>query len=255
MIIKKSITGRRNENQDRHDISENSRYKILAIYDGHGGSIVSEFLKKYANKILIKELMKDRNICSSGRRAYNLIAKKLHNTYGNNIDRIGSTSLHIIIDKHARSFSVINTGDCKSVICYTNGSIKQLNCEHKPNKCLEKQRIEKLGGKIKMYTGGIYRIKGMAVSRSFGDYNVAPFLTHNPTIKNWESLKNVKFIILASDGLWDVNTNKDVTSFITLKLDPNRNKSTNPTKIISDLIHNAYSKGSMDNITAILYYL
>ena len=60
-----TVKGRRNSNEDRHNIILNmnnnepniNKINLLSIYDGHGGSFVSEYLEKniplyYCNKKL-----------------------------------------------------------------------------------------------------------------------------------------------------------------------------------------------------------
>lgn len=55
-----SVQGRRNANEDRHNIKLNidknnpklNSINMLGIYDGHGGTHVSEFRKKFT-KILL----------------------------------------------------------------------------------------------------------------------------------------------------------------------------------------------------------
>ena len=60
---------------------------------------------------------------------------------------------------------------------------------------------------------------------------------------------NDKFIIIACDGLWDVIDNQSAIDFIKVLL--NKNKNINYAK---ELALHAYSKGSTDNITVIIYF-
>ena len=79
----------------------------------------------------------------------------------------------------------------------------QLTVDHKPNLTSERKRIQNLGGSIN-YDGSDWRIKGYSLSRSFGDIDAKPFMSHMPNIYRYKLNKNDKFIIFACDGLWDV---------------------------------------------------
>ena len=54
-----------------------------------------------------------------------------------------------------------------------------------------------------------------------------------------------KFMILATDGLWDVFSNEEAVEFIKQSLDK-------PLYGARDLVKEAYSRGSLDNITVIV---
>jgi serine/threonine protein phosphatase PrpC len=62
--------------------------------------------------------------------------------------------------------------------------------------------------------------------------------------------KKDKFIIMASDGLWDVLSNQDVVDFILFEL-AKKTKSS----IAKKLVKHAFDKGSQDNITVIIIFL
>ena len=54
MLYSHSLTGRRDQNEDQHFMFENfkgknkksSRICYLSVFDGHGGQLVSKYLKK-----------------------------------------------------------------------------------------------------------------------------------------------------------------------------------------------------------------
>lgn len=105
----------------------------------------------------------------------------------------------------------------------------QLTVDQKPNHHEEKQRIIKAGGRVirlKDEYGspiGPYRIwkqdghlPGLAMSRSIGD-EVAKELgvIATPIVLEFEPAPGFdQFLIIASDGLWDVMSNSEATSFV-----------------------------------------
>lgn len=77
----------------------------------------------------------------------------------------------------------------------------------------EEIRIKELGGRVIFW--GRWRVEGvLAVSRAIGDVNLKPYVTCDPEITNHVLTPEDQFLILASDGLWDVMSNEEVGSFI-----------------------------------------
>ena len=69
---------------------------------------------------------------------------------------------------------------------------------------------------------GAYRIKqpaydegNLAVSRAFGDRLERPFVSSVPDVRKFDfNPETDHFIILASDGVWDVMTSKEAVNFV-----------------------------------------
>ena len=83
--------------------------------------------------------------------------------------------------------------------------------DHKPNSKEERERIEAAGGVV--VWAGTWRVGGvLAVSRAFGDKPLKRFVISDPHIQEEQLQRGDEFVILASDGLWDVLTNEVRTS-------------------------------------------
>jgi len=62
---------------------------------------------------------------------------------------------------------------------------------------------------------GAYRINGnLAVSRALGDSLERPFVSSEPDICELERSDDDKFILVASDGLWDVISSQEACDFV-----------------------------------------
>jgi hypothetical protein len=86
-----------------------------------------------------------------------------------------------------------------------------MTTDHKPNTKEERQRIEKAGGVV--VWAGTWRVGGvLAVSRAFGDRPLKPFVIPTPDIQDEWLSHDDEFLILASDGLWDVVSNQASTA-------------------------------------------
>lgn len=120
----------------------------------------------------------------------------------------------------------VNVGDCRAVMC-RSGDALDLTRDHKPNDPSEQSRVESLGGSVKWHgyvdaqgepiePYGAYRINGnLAVARAIGDRDLRPFVTGEPEVKAFQrDEQRDEFIVIASDGLWDVFTSEEVVTFV-----------------------------------------
>ncbi|KAL5550052.1 hypothetical protein UlMin_000228 [Ulmus minor] len=97
---------------------------------------------------------------------------------------------------------VENVGDSKAVIC-RGGNASAVSRDHKPDQTDERQRIEDAGGFVMWArtwsVGGV-----LVVSRAFGDRLLKQYVFADPEIQEEKIDNSLEFLILASDGLWDV---------------------------------------------------
>ncbi len=82
-----------------------------------------------------------------------------------------------------------------------------LSIDHKPNVKEERSRIEAAGGVV--VWAGTWRVGGvLAVSRAFGDRPLKRYVIATPAVAEESLTGEDEFLLLASDGLWDVMTNQ-----------------------------------------------
>ena len=175
----------------------------------------------------------------------------------------GSTALVIINYPKNDIYSqlkVINLGDCRAVLCNSNNIAIPLTKDHKPMSWDENHRILSAGGKITVDVNDDPRINGLSVSRSFGDLDAKPHVSHIPDIYDYEIIPGKdKFLILGCDGVWDVLSNQDAVDFILFSMDKvkvNSNNINRSTKNIANLLGEyAISMGSGDNISVLIIFL
>jgi serine/threonine protein phosphatase PrpC len=184
----------------------------------------------------------------------------------------GTTAVAILIHdqgdtrKHIIS---VNIGDSRAVLS-RRGIAIDLTTDHKPNDPNEKYRVEQLGGQVNWYgmvddrTGeplldtGVFRINGnLAVSRSLGDRSERPFVSSEPDIKVVSILNDIdEFIVLASDGLFDVISSQEVVSFLHQKMVTNFSlRMQKQDALAKTLAEEAIRRGSLDNISVIIVWL
>ena len=99
---------------------------------------------------------------------------------------------------------------------------------------------------------GIYRVNGnLALSRAIGDRSERPHVSAEPEIISVPVRKGDEFIIVATDGLWDVMDSDDAVNYVKLSLKAGISK----TKIADVLIQEAMRLGTYDNVTVIIIWI
>jgi protein phosphatase 2C family protein 2/3 len=265
-IYSHSLQGKRDANEDKHvnisnlngDNKEYNNVNFFAVFDGHGGKAVSKYLKDNLSAFFVYKFSKDIYLNPKSSSKY--FVKVFENMQSKIIADLprasqysGSTACVGIHYKDAQSKDklwILNVGDSRAVKCNKFNIAEQLSQDHKPNAPEEKARIENMKGEIE-FDGYDWRIKGLSLSRAFGDLDCSPYVTHLPHIYNYAIRSSDKFIIFACDGLWDVLSNQDVVDFINELLLNTKYKG----NYAKDLAEYAYNKGSTDNITTIVYLL
>eukprot|EP01084_Bolivina_argentea_P055140 101104_1 len=218
---------------------------IYAVFAGHGGRQCAEFCSLNLTKILTKYLLTQENINNAFELCIEELDKKAIECA---LDASGSTACIILIDNKTYDLWCCNIGDSRAIIMnkdYTQ--VKQLSIEHKPDKPIEKKRIEDANGWV---TFG--RICGIFdVSRSLGDkdfkYEIENLIISKPDITH-HKLKwtQDKFIILACHPLFDVFTNKQCMEWVANK-NKNMQVSTQQLteQLVDDAIHVRHEKGDV----------
>ncbi len=85
-----------------------------------------------------------------------------------------------------------------------NGDHEALSLEHIPSREDERSRIEKLNGFI-IPVGNVLRLNGhLNLTRSLGDQMYKPWVSCQPEVTVYDIKKDDKYLILATDGLWNV---------------------------------------------------
>jgi serine/threonine protein phosphatase PrpC len=261
-IYSHSLQGHRESNEDQHlyllnldnnNNKNNSNINFFGVFDGHGGKGVSKYLKdnilNYFATPLHNKLYNskdEKKIIAYFTDVFDHLNKKLQKKHPRIAYNSGSTACIGIMDTDNKLW-ILNVGDSRAVKCTHNNKAEQLSEDHKPNSPSEKKRIEKLEGKLE-YDGVDWRIKDYSVSRAFGDLNASPYITHLPQIYKYK-INNDKFLIFACDGLWDIMSSQDAVDFIN-----NLVISGNNTNYAKTLAEHALTKGSLDNITVLIYF-
>ncbi|KAL9250785.1 putative protein phosphatase 2C 8 [Drosera capensis] len=211
-----SIVGRRREMEDAVTVAEAAvsigwrRLDFFGVYDGHGGARVAEACRERMHRILESEMAAERGGVFDWEDVMERCFEKMDAEVGGegNVNAeemtVGSTAVVAVVGRH--EVVVANCGDSRAVMC-RSGVAVPLSVDHKPDRPDELARIEALGGRVINWNGP--RILGvLATSRAIGDHYLRPCVTSRPEVKIYSRTKDDEFLILATDGLWDVVTNQ-----------------------------------------------
>jgi serine/threonine protein phosphatase PrpC len=121
---------------------------------------------------------------------------------------------------------------------------KRLSFDHKCNDNTEVKRIKKAGGTISQE-----RVFGkLALTRAFGDYSMKNYgVIATPTVNKITLNDGDKFIVICSDGVWDVMDEEDLFYYAAQYDDAK--------EFAETIIEESMKNGSKDNISCIVIKL
>lgn len=201
----------------------------------------------------------------------------------------GSTALAIVVhedddDEHddggdgdgdegrgsGRSIVVANVGDSRAVLCRA-GRAMDLTRDHKPDDVVERRRVEDHDGTVEWCgevddsTGmpvrgaGVYRINGnLALSRSIGDRAERPWVTGTADIvRHRIDEVDDAFVLLATDGLFDVMTSAEAVSFVNDLVGRTRPECRDGVRrdMARHVVEEALRRGTGDNVTVLVLWI
>jgi serine/threonine protein phosphatase PrpC len=183
----------------------------------------------------------------------------------------GSTAVAVVLyeseDGH-RTLLSANVGDSRAVLS-RGGRAVDLTHDHKPNDEKEKARIMALGETIEWDQDcKVHRVRNLSLSRAIGDRYAKPAVSPEVDIQHFPVLENEdEFVVIASDGLWDVMSSQDAVSFVhdhmrkelgsgySGKESVNNHALVLRRNMAKFLAREAIRKGSSDNVSVLVVWL
>ena len=207
---------------------------FFAVYDGHGasGKEASHAANDSIQNYYEKNIKKIKSITSDYKKeefiayAFENAEEKLQAS-GIDYSNSGTCCISVFIQRNKAW--VANVGDSRCVMGRVTAKEKSaidLSNDHKPTRPDERARILKAGGKVERFAQdgvpvGPYRVwadeegPGIAMTRSMGDLMSKKIgLISLPEIEVIELTPSDKFIVIGSDGLWDVMGSTEVVGFV-----------------------------------------
>lgn len=201
-------------------------------------------LKKEINKTLTNDKKKIPSLSDINKvtayftELYRTIQKKIAKSAGTEFDLSGTCSISVLIIN--TKMYTINLGDSRCVLGMrkitdehhassskdrekVEKTALEMSIDHKPSRDDEQKRISEKGGEVSdTKIPGAYRvfrknddIPGLAVTRSIGDIVAHECgVSCDPEILEKSLNSNDQFIVVASDGVYDVLSSSEVVGFI-----------------------------------------
>ena len=238
-------------NQDSYFISKNFLQNTIYIYfgicDGHGveGHLVSKYICETIPLEMSERLryvqLESENIDDKHKYSSEILHKIITNAfltsnkkliYQDQINSLFSGTTCVSVIYTPSKLITAHLGDSRAILGrfeHTNNKWTSivLTRDHKPTEIDEMERILQKEGRIQPFYEegepyGPMRVwvkneeyPGLAMTRSFGDRMAATVgVISEPEIKEFNLTEEDKFLIIASDGIWEFISNEECVNFV-----------------------------------------
>jgi len=224
----------------------NPKMGLFSLYDGHGGEDPVKYVKDRMPEILAKFIKNSNDsIDNCLKSAFEKIDNELKFYDSENT---GTTATVVVIN--GKYLYLANVGDSKCIIATSlsnnknNIEIKKISYDHKCGDEAEAERIKNSGGMI--FNNRVFG--QLALTRALGDHAIKKYgVISDPHVTKFEIKQSDKFIIICSDGVWDVTSDDDLKAILI--------KSNNCAEIVDAITQHSLIKGSKDNISCVAFRL
>jgi len=240
---------------------------FFGVYDGHGikGKDASTSLQMEIRLKLIedKETIRKFKTKVEVEKYFTILFERINSLFEkrpNDFLSSGSCAICIlIIDTKLYS---INLGDSRAVLGIKKSEKRiayELSVDHKPLRDIEYKRIIEQNGEVLEKVGNPPRIvkkndenPGLAVSRTIGD-----ILGHEcgvcsvPEVIEKDMDQDDCFVVIGSDGIWDLMNSSEVIGFVFNALEV---ASTKKEKIVEELVKECRNRWELLNLLKQKYY-
>jgi len=253
----------REDNPIENTEEQATKASLFLVCDGHGGKEAAEYVRTH----IFNKIMKQVAIQKTPEEAILSAFEEIESDFKEIVKEkdldglVGTTvTIAIIIDS---TLYVANTGDSEASIC-TKGVSTFLTKNHSTNNPDERLRVEQEGGKLISDRTGVTRLGhpvwnphyvNIGVTRAIGDFYFKSQeyvaekhsgLSAVPSIIKWELTADDQFVLIASDGFWDVVNPEDAMKVIL------SNFNLDSSNICKKLVELSKERESKDNVTVLL---
>ncbi|CAK9187203.1 unnamed protein product [Ilex paraguariensis] len=258
-----SHIGQRSHMEDTHicvaDLAKNFGYNSLSeeaisfygVFDGHGGKGAANFVRDHLPRVIVEDadfpLELEKVVTRSFIETDAAFEKScsLESALSS-----GTTALTAMI--FGRSLLVANAGDCRAVLS-RHGVAMEMSKDHRPCCANERMRIESLGG----FIDDDYLNGQLGVTRALGDWHIKGLkevggrggpLSAEPELKLITLTKEDEFLIISSDGIWEVFTSQNAVDFARRRLQEHNDVK----RCCKEVVEEAMKRGAEDNLTVVI---
>lgn len=205
---------------------------LFVVLDGHGeqGDLVSEFVQRQ----IVVSLERHASLASDPVAALrDTFVKTNAALLTTHINYMFSGCTAVATYMKGTKIYVANVGDSRCVMATLTGGhllARDFSRDHKPDDPEEMQRIIRCGGFVapprepglsaRVYLDKECTMIGLAMARSIGDFAVKDVgVIPDPEVKTFDLTVEDKFMIMASDGVWEFISSQEAVDIVNANLD------------------------------------
>lgn len=235
----------------REDVS------LVIVCDGHGSDWAAQYVIDKLPRYLAKSVTSGSSFSDVQEifeEACEMVSQQI-NTLILGRQKPFSGAVAVAMLRQKDCVTVMSVGDCRAVLNH-DGLGLQVSMEHKAVYRRELERVERkfsdkllylVEGGPQQRTYPVIRTLTMGPSRSFGDGNDS-VLIPKPEFCRFVPSKEDQFLILASDGVWDVISNQELVNMIGDLKKPGIGDE----DCLKRMLQEAVRRDSDDNITIVM---
>ncbi|QCE13791.1 protein phosphatase [Vigna unguiculata] len=224
---------------------------FYGVFDGHGGKSAAQFVRDNLPRFIVEDVNFPLELEKVVKRSFlETDAAFLKSSSQEPSLSSGTTALTAII--FGRSLLVANVGDCRAVLS-RHGRAIEMSKDHRPNCVNERTRVESLGG----FIDDGYLNGQLGITRAMGDWHLEGMkgtsekegpLSAEPELKLMTLTKEDEFLIIASDGIWDVFSSQNAVDFARRRLQEHNDEKL----CCKEIVQEAIKRESTDNLTVVM---
>ncbi|KAI4367838.1 hypothetical protein MLD38_016462 [Melastoma candidum] len=230
---------------------------LCGVFDGHGpwDHYVAKRLREMLPSVLLHswqetlakasvdcnlhlEVLENQQLFNVWKSSYVKACATVDNDLGRHrkIGSFNSGTTALTMVRQGEYIYLANVGDSRAVLATTSDDGRlvpiQLTIDFKPNLSEEAERITLCNGRVFCLHDepGVHRVwlphnefPGLAMSRAFGDFCIKNYgLISIPEVTQRRITDRDEFILLATDGVWDVLTNQEAVEIVSSSTDKAR---------------------------------
>ncbi|KAI9117176.1 hypothetical protein K1719_011342 [Acacia pycnantha] len=233
------------------DVLREEVISFYGVFDGHGGKSAAFFVRDHLPRVVIEDADFPVELENVVTRSFLQTDAAFAETCSLESSlSSGTTALTAII--FGRSLLVANAGDCRAVLSRRGRAI-EMSKDHRPSCMKERMRIESLGG----YIDDGYLNGQLGVTRALGDWHLEGLkemserggpLSAEPELKLTTLTQEDEFLIIASDGIWDVFSSQNAVDFARRRLREHNDVK----RSCKEMVEEALKRDPTDNLTVVM---
>ncbi|KAG2487269.1 hypothetical protein HYH03_014110 [Edaphochlamys debaryana] len=189
-------------------VAGNGATLLAGVYDGHGGLDASGFLASSLHSY-VEAAAATAEGAEDVPAVLQAAFSAAETGFAPKSDNVGSTATVALLAP-GNHITVANVGDSRALLLRRSGEVLSLTEDHRPKRADERARILSCGGEILWNEGE--RVMGvLGTTRAFGDRDLKAFgVISEPEITTVARTDDDDLLILATDGVFNVQTNREV---------------------------------------------